>query len=50
MNDERADMIADASAAYLADLAELEQAGCGPDFAEWIAALPDPDTDGKEHG
>jgi hypothetical protein len=49
MTDERADMIADATAAYLADLLELERAGCGPDFVEWIAALPDPATDGMEH-
>jgi hypothetical protein len=47
--DERADHLADASAAYLADLVELELAGCGSDFAEWIAALPDPATDGVEH-
>jgi hypothetical protein len=47
--DERADLLSDATAAYLADLAELERAGCGQEFAEWIGALPDPATDGAEH-
>jgi hypothetical protein len=48
--DERADMIADATAEYLADLVELERAGCGPELVEWIAALPDPATDGLDCG
>lgn len=43
--------LVEADEACRADLAELEAAGAGPDFGDWLAATAefDPDTHGREH-